>query len=105
MWALLLVWVLVALLIRLVEFLLSVWPFLVLAAALGFAWFRAIRPALECRAQETRDRLRHEQARREIDGIAFETTRAMHEAAVAHGGFTDRADVIEGTTTELEVRR
>jgi hypothetical protein len=104
MWALLLVWVLVELLIRLFEFLVEVWPRVVLAVILALSWFRVIRPVLEYRAQESGERLRHARARREIDRIAFETSRAMHEAAVAHGGFTGRAGVIEGTATELEVR-
>ena len=105
MWALLLIWVLVGLVIRLFELLVDVWPFVVLAMAAIVFWCRVIAPGLEYRAREARDRLRHEQARRQIDRIAFETSQAMHEAAVAHGGFTDPAGVIESTAVELEVQR
>jgi len=44
------------------------------------------------------DRLRHETARREIDRIALEASRAMYEAALNH------REVIEGTAVEVERR-
>lgn len=104
MWALLLVWVLIGLIIKLLALLVEVWPFVVFAVVGIIAWYRVICPGLDDLMQGARDRRRHEQARREIDRIAFETSRAMYETAVAHGGFADLDDIIEGTAAELEAR-
>ena len=93
---------LISLLHALYEFVLPGLVFLLPPIALLLLWSRVIVPMLEYRAQEARDRLRHERARREIDRIATEAGRAMHEAVIRHGGFSDPGDTIEGTATELE---
>ncbi|MBA3809896.1 MAG: hypothetical protein H0X28_16105 [Solirubrobacterales bacterium] len=92
---LLLVMVLVGLLIELVELLAPYWPLILAVTAVYGVWRWIIFPAREARAIEVRDRLRHERARREIDRITLETSRAMCEAARNHG------DVIEGTAVEV----
>lgn len=72
------------------------WPFL-LAAALAFMLWRFVFvPVREARERELRDRVRHERARREIDRIAAETTRAMYAATAQPG------EVIEGYAEEVE---
>jgi hypothetical protein len=71
-------------------------PLLLVLAMLWLLWRLLALPLMQARAHAARDRLRHEQARREIDRIALETSRAMH-AAAARGG-----EVIEGTATEVE---
>jgi hypothetical protein len=63
---------------------------------LWLLWRLLALPLIEARAHVARDRLRHEQARREIDRIALETTRAMYAAATRGG------EVIEGTATEVQ---
>lgn len=74
----------------------KLWPYLLVLLALVLAWRYWIVPGREVRARELRDRLRHEQARREIDRIATETTRAMYQAAC-------RSDeIIEATAEEVE---
>jgi cobalamin biosynthesis protein CobD/CbiB len=94
MWALLVV----GLLAMFIEQLLAFWPIL-LFVVLVFAFQSWMgRPVSAAAEREAREALRHEQARREIDRIALETTRAMYAAAIAH------ADVIEGTAVELEPR-
>lgn len=94
MWGLLLV----GLLIVLVELLAALWP-LLLVAAVGFVFgCLLVRPRSAAAQREAREALRHERARREIDRIALETSRAMYEAASA------RADAIEGTAVEIEPR-
>jgi flagellar biosynthesis/type III secretory pathway M-ring protein FliF/YscJ len=61
--------------------LIKLWP-LCLAVALAWAiWRWVVLPRREYRAIEARDRLRHEQARREIDRITTTATRAMYDAA------------------------
>ena len=80
----------------LILFVVKVWPFL-LAALVGYLlWCFVVIPSREARERELRDRVRHERARREIDRIAAETTRAMY-AATARSG-----DVIEGYAEEVE---
>ncbi len=93
---LLLVMVLVGLLIELVELLAPYWPLILAVTVLYAIWRWIVLPAREARAIEVRDRLRHERARREIDRIALETSRAMYEAARNPG------DVIEGTAVEVK---
>lgn len=73
----------------------KLWPLLVIGLVLLALWWLVIAPAREAREHEERDRLRHEQARREIDRIAAEATRAMY--AAAH----ESRDVIEGTAVEV----
>jgi predicted cobalt transporter CbtA len=73
----------------------KLWLFLLIGLVLLVLWWLVIAPAREAREREARDRLRHEHARREIDRIATETTRAMYAAAHESG------DVIEGTAVEV----
>jgi hypothetical protein len=72
----------------------KLWPFLLAAAAGAALWFFLIAPARERAAFERRDRLRHELARREIDRIAVEASRAMVRAASRAPGVVD-AEVID----------
>jgi hypothetical protein len=74
----------------------KLWPLLLGVLILLLIWWFIVVPLRNAHAQEVRDRLRHEAARREIDRIAAETTRAMHHAAAASG------EVIEGSATEVE---
>jgi len=94
MWGLLLV----GLFIELWDLVRELWPLLVAVGLLYLLW-RWVVLARDRRAREIRERLRHEQARREIDRIALETRRAMYEAALGADG------VIEGTAVDIEVRR
>ena len=94
MWGLLLI----GLFIELWELVRDLWPLLLAAFGLYLIWRWVVRPAWEVRAREVRDCLRHERARREIDRIALEASRAMYVAS-------SNGDVIEGTAVELEVRR
>jgi predicted cobalt transporter CbtA len=73
----------------------KLWPLLLMGLVLLVLWSLVIAPARKVREREVLDRLRHEQARREIDRIAAETTRAMYAAAHESG------DVIEGTAVEV----
>jgi peptidoglycan/LPS O-acetylase OafA/YrhL len=66
------------------------WPFLLAALLAYLLWRCVLVPMREAQAREVRERLRHEQARREIDRIATQTTQAMYAAARQNG------DVIEG---------
>lgn len=92
MWGLLLV----GLLIELWDLVTELWPVLVAMLALYGLWRWVALPAWDARAREMRDRLRHEQARREIDRIALEASRAMYGAASRHD------EVIEGTAVEVD---
>jgi cbb3-type cytochrome oxidase subunit 3 len=94
MWGLLLV----GLLIEFAEVVAVFWPVLLFLVVFYACWYWACRPVSVRAEREAREALRHEQARREIDRIALETSRAMYEAAIQH------ADVIEGTTVEIERR-
>jgi hypothetical protein len=79
-----------------------------LCPVLGACWvFFALwrLPSTEARAREVHEQLRHERARREIDRIAFETSRAMYAAVSINSDVTWGTEAIEGTATELEVRR
>jgi type VI protein secretion system component VasK len=91
-----LVLLIVGLAIDLWHLLSGVWPLLLVVAMLWLLWRRLALPLMEARAQAARDRLRHERARREIDRIALETSRAMYAAATRGG------EVIEGTATKVE---
>lgn len=91
-----LVLLIVGLAIDLWHLLSGVWPLLLVVAMLWLLWRHLALPLMEARAHAARDRLRHERARREIDRIALETTRAMY-AAANRGG-----EVIEGTASEVE---
>jgi hypothetical protein len=97
MWGLLLVGLLVEILIKLYDLLIVLWPFLAVGLALVLLWLWVLVPLLEYRAFEARDRLRHERAQREISTIERGAIRAMFDAA-------QRADVIDGTATEVERR-
>ncbi len=88
---------LVGFLIELCALVVEIWPFVVGALALWLFCRWVVLPARDARLRETRDRLRHERARREIDRIALETSRAMYDAALNQG------DVTRGTV--VEVRR
>jgi hypothetical protein len=87
---------LIGLLIELWNLLTELWPVLVAMLVLYGLWRWVALPAWDARAREARDRLRHEQARREIDRIALEASRAMYDAALNQG------DVIEGTAVEID---
>jgi hypothetical protein len=89
---------LIGLLIVLWHLVVSVWPLLLVAGVVYAGWRWLVLAAGDARAREVRDQLRHEQARREIDRIALEATRAMYDAALSHG------EVIEGTAVEVERR-
>jgi fatty acid desaturase len=91
-----LVLLIVGLAIEIWQVLSGLWPLLLVVAMLWVLWRLVALPLMEARAHAARDRLRHELARREIDRIARETTRAMYAAATSSG------DVIEGTATEVE---
>jgi hypothetical protein len=84
------------LLLMLVMLLVQYWHLVVGALVLYLVWRWGIDPWQQTRAREAHDRLRHARARREIDRIAFETARAMHEAAARASG-----DVIESTAVEV----
>ncbi|HSZ13109.1 MAG TPA: hypothetical protein VK790_03640 [Solirubrobacteraceae bacterium] len=71
------------------------WPLVVAGLVLYGVWRWGVAPWQEARARQVRERLRHAQARQEIDDIAFATVRAMYEAATP-------GDIIEGTTVEVE---
>ncbi len=94
MWGLLLI----GLFIELWELVRGLWPLLVAVVLLCLLWRWVVLPARERRAREIRERLRHEQARREIDRIALETSRAMYEASHSN------PRVIEGTAVEVDRR-
>jgi hypothetical protein len=70
------------------------WYVVVGAGALCALWHMVVVPLRERQADLARDRLRHEQARRDIDRIAIATTQAMCEAA--RGG----PEVVDGTVEE-----
>jgi hypothetical protein len=91
-----LVLLIVGLAIDLWHLLSGLWPLLLVVAMLWLLWRRLALPLIEARAHAARDRLRHERARREIDRIALETSRAMYDAATRGG------EVIKGTATEVE---
>jgi hypothetical protein len=91
-----LVLLIVGLAIDLWHVLSGLWPLLLVVAMLWVLWRLVALPLMEARAHAARDRLRHEQARQEIDRIALETSRAMYAAATRGG------EVIEGTATEVE---
>ncbi len=74
----------------------GLWPYLLGLAGVLLLWRCAVVPLRAEHARDIREQLRHEHARREIDRIAAETTRAMH-AAATRGGV-----VIEGTAEEVE---
>jgi hypothetical protein len=93
MWGLLLI----GLFIELWELARELWPLLLAAGVLYLICRWVVLSARDKRAREVRDRLRHEQARREIDRIALEASRAMYEAVLNQG------DVTRGTA--VEVRR
>jgi hypothetical protein len=94
MWALLVI----GLLAMFIEQLVAFWPILLFVVMVfAFQWWMG-RPVSAAAEREAREALRHQQARREIDRIALETSRAMYEAALTH------SDVIEGTAVELEPR-
>lgn len=84
--------------LMLVILIVKYWYLVVGALVLYLVWRWGVEPWRQARAWEAHDRLRHARARREIDRIAFETARAMHQAAAHASG-----DVIEGTA--VEVRR
>jgi hypothetical protein len=84
--------------LMLVMLIVHYWHLVAGALVLYLLWRWGIEPWRQARAREAHDRLRHAQARREIDRIAFETARAMYQAAANASG-----DVIE--TTAIEVRR
>ena len=65
-------------------------------AAVYVIWRWVLLPKLEAEARAAREQLRHERARRDIDRIALETSRAMYEAALTPG------EVIEGTAVEVD---
>lgn len=91
-----LVLLIVGLAIDLWHLLSGVWPLVLVVAMLWLLWRHLALPLVEARTHAARDRLRHEQARREIDRIALETSRAMYTAATRGG------EVIEGTAAEVE---
>jgi hypothetical protein len=91
-----LVLLIVGLAINLWHLLSGLWPLLLVVAMLWLFWRIVALPLMEARAHAARDRLRHERARREIDRIALETSRAMYAAATRGG------EAIEGTATEVE---
>lgn len=86
------------LLLMVVMLIVQHWHLVVGALVLYLVWRWGIDPWQQARVREAHDRLRHAQARREIDRITFETARAMHQAAAHASG-----DVIESTA--VEVRR
>jgi hypothetical protein len=90
-----LVLLIVGLAIDLWHLLSSLWPLLLVLAMLWLLWRLIALPLMEARAHAAHDRLRHAQARREIDRIALETTHAMYAAAACGG------EVIDGTATEV----
>ncbi len=95
-----LVLLIVGLAIELWRLLAQLWP-LIVTVLVGIAATRLMLAANArrfVRAEEVREHLRHEQARREIDRIALETRRAMYDAALRHG------EVIEGTAVEVRDR-
>lgn len=91
-----LVLLIVGLAIDLWHLLSGLWPLLLVVAMLRPLWRFIALPLMEARAHAARDRRRHEQARREIDRIALETSRAMYAAAACGG------EALEGTATEVE---
>lgn len=70
------------------------WYVVVGTVAFCALWHLVIAPLGERQAELARDRVRHEQARREIDRIAMVTTQAMFEAA------RNSANVIDSTVEE-----
>jgi flagellar biosynthesis/type III secretory pathway M-ring protein FliF/YscJ len=74
----------------------KLWFYLLVLVALLLIWRFLVTPARDAHARELREQLRHEEARREIDRIAVETTRAM-QAATRRG-----QDAIEATAIEVE---
>jgi hypothetical protein len=73
------------------------WPYLLALGGLWLVWRCAVVPMRHDHAREIREQLRHEAARRDIDRIAAETTRAMYVAATQVDGA-----VVEGTAVEVE---
>lgn len=94
MWGILLV----GLLIEAWELLTEVLPLLLAAAGLYVALRWLLVPLAYARASEVRDRLRHQRARRELDWIALQASRAMYEAALA------RSNPVTGGSAESESR-
>jgi len=74
----------------------KLWPYVLALVVLGLLWRFLVMPVHDVYARELGDHLRHEEARREIDRLAVETTRAM-QAAAKHG-----SDVIDATAVEVE---
>jgi hypothetical protein len=91
-----LVLLIIGLAIELWHLLSSAWPLLLAVLAFYSVCRWLVAPFWHARAAAARERLRQELARREIDRIALETTRAMFAAATRGG------EVIEGTATEVE---
>jgi hypothetical protein len=89
---------LIGLLIELWELITRIWPVLLIAFLVYLFGRWVLLPAWDERAQEMRDQLRHEQARREIDRITLEASQAMCDAALRSGDF------IEGTAVEIKRR-
>jgi hypothetical protein len=87
---------LIGLLIELWDLLSPLWPFLLGAVAVYVIWRWVLLPKWEAEARAAREQMRHERARREIDRIAIETSRAMYDAALGRG------EVIEGTAVEVD---
>jgi uncharacterized membrane protein len=88
--------VLLLLALMLVMLIVQYWHLVVGVLVLYLVWRWGFEPWRQARAREAHNRLRHAQARREIDRIAYETARAMHRAAAHASG-----DVIEGTCREV----
>jgi flagellar biosynthesis/type III secretory pathway M-ring protein FliF/YscJ len=80
----------------LVLLVIKLWPYLLALVTLWLVWRFLVMPVRDAHARELRDQLRHEEARRDIDRIAAETTRAMHAAAAREAG------VIHTTAVEVE---
>ncbi len=87
---------LIGLFIELWDLLSPLWPVLLATVAVYVVWRWVLLPKWEAEAREAREQLRHDRARREIDRIAIETSRAMYDAALTRG------EVIEGTCEEVE---
>jgi hypothetical protein len=81
----------------LIGFLIKYWYVVAVGAALYAVACWAAAVSRGYRVAQA-DRLRHEWARREMDRIALESSRAMVDAALSH------EEVINGTATELDRR-
>ncbi len=90
-----LVLLVIGLAIELWHLLSELWPLVIVAAVL-YVLVRFVAGRWYASTAETRNHLRHEQARRDIDRIAAETELAMHRAAARHG------EVIEGAAVEVK---